>query len=66
MQRFSLASRFLGASTFVNNLFLYTVGAWNQPKNGLKGKLKKAFLHFFGQIFGIFDDFSKWSTLKAQ
>ena len=27
MQRFSWASRFLGASTFVNNLFLNTVHA---------------------------------------
>ena len=28
------------------------------------GKLNKAFLHLFCQIFGIFDYFSKWKVLK--
>ena len=30
-----------------------------------KSKLNKDFLHFLGQIFGIFDDFSKHRTAKT-
>ena len=33
----------------------------NAMEKGVKGKLKKAFLHFFG----ILDDYSKWNTPKA-
>ena len=36
-------------------------GFWKcHGEMSLKGKLNKAFLHFFGQIFGIFVDYSEW------
>ena len=39
-------------------------GIQNQPKNGLKACWTRLFF-IFCQIFGIFDDFSKWSMPKT-